>query len=150
MNRDLILWASFLHDMGRVFEDSKILAGKDRPDTLKHFLMGKDLGSKWFPDLFGEDFRTLLLLSLYSHEGNIEEGTRDGEIDDTLLPYINIISRAIRLSTSHGEVKQARIAEERLISIFSRVKYGSLFTKEDYFLPLVPLSQSPDVFPQKE
>ena len=154
MDKELILWASFLHDMGKLFQKCPCWETPDNDETdtkkaFQEFLKGKSPEQKWFPGIFQEHFNQLFLLSYYSCEGNIEEGKASGKLDESVLPYVKIISRADQLSG--WETKEPNpLLQQQLISIFSKVKVGELFTGENYFLPLTPLSADETMFPRKD
>jgi CRISPR-associated protein Csm1 len=153
MDKELILWASFLHDMGKLFQKCPCWETPDNDETdtkkaFQEFLKGKSPEQKWFPGIFQEHFNQLFLLSYYSCEGNIEEGKASGKLDESVLPYVKIISRADQLSGWETEVP-IPLHQQQLISIFSKVKVDELFASENYFLPLTHLSADETMFPKK-
>ncbi len=150
MNGDLILWAVFLYHMGKLFQKCKELGtnGTDEENALKTFLERKIPGEKWFPDFFGTDFKKLFLLSSCFHD--FEEGKTSIEIDDSLLPYVKIIWQADRFSGWVKEKNDLQLQDERLVSIFSKVKIDKLSAESNYYLPLIPLDESAAMFPGKE
>ena len=135
MDKELILWASFLHDMGKLFQKCQWLETSDNDETdtkkaFREFLKGNSPDQKWFPEIFQEHFNQLFLLSYYSCEGDIEEGKTSGKLDESVLPYVKIISRADQLSGWETE-EPSPLQRQQLISIFSKVKVGELFAGEN-------------------
>lgn len=153
MDKELILWASFLHDMGKLFPKYQWLETSDNDETdtkkaFQKFLKGKSPEQKWLPEIFQQHFDTLFLLSYYSCEGDIEEGKTSGKLDESVLPYVKIISRADKLSGWETEELNP-LHQQRLISIFSKAKIDELYAKDNYFLPITPLSEDETMFPKK-
>ncbi len=153
MDKESILWASFLHDMGKLFQKCQWWETSDNAETntkkaFQEFLKGKSPDQKWFPEIFQEHFNPLFLLSYYSCEGDIEEGKSSGKLEESVLPYVKIISRADQLSGWETDEPNP-LHRQRLISIFSKVKVDELFAKENYFLPITPLSDDETMFPKK-
>ncbi len=153
MDKESFLWASFLHDMGKLFQNCRCRETPDNVETdtkkaFQEFLKGKSPDQKWFPGIFQQHFDTLFLLSYYSCEGDIDEGKTSGKLAESVLPYIKIISRADQLSGWETEEPNF-LHRQQLISIFSKVKVDELFARENYFLPITPLSDDESMFPKK-
>jgi len=153
MDKESILWASFLHDMGKLFQNCRCWETPHNVETdtkkaFQEFLKGKSPDQKWFPEIFQEHFNPLFLLSYYSCEGDIDEAKASGKLAESIIPYVTIISRADQLSGWETEEPNP-LHRQRLISIFSKVKVDELFAKENYFLPITPLSDDETMFPKK-
>lgn len=105
MNKDLLLWTVFLHDLEKLFQSFKV--------------PGDSLLTKIFKD-------------------------------QPPNSYLEIVHRAKQLTGQEDIQKDIDAPNLRLVSIFSKVKGDNRSHPGNYFLPLIPLSESEAMFPQKE
>ncbi len=146
--RELILWASFIHDLGKLVQRNEYLKTNETSHTqaLKILLKGlKEKNYKWFQDMFEEDFKNLVLLSYYHHDRDIETAKGGDLKDQKLYELAKIISYADSLSSYEREIDEdkAEIWNKKLVSIFSRIKLDCSQKEENLkYLPIIPLQDN--------